>query len=157
MDMRHAGHDHPGPLLGAIWGHWAIYTHHKVQPAALHCSLAKQNGQHGHGRILINDAAKQQNPTSCRGYFFLKVAIDRAPGALSIAGLEKKYPLWEVGFRCFAASLIRILPRPCWPWPSWSTFGCYMGPLRHLHAPKGPTCGTILQPSHLGHARLVRW
>ena len=20
--------------------HWAIYTHHKVQPAALHCSLA---------------------------------------------------------------------------------------------------------------------
>ena len=40
---------------------------------------------------------------------------------------------------------------------SWSTFGCYMGPLGHLHAPKGPTCGTILQPSHLGHARLVRW
>ena len=27
----------------------------------------------------------------------------------------------------------------------------------HLHAPQGPTCGTTLQPSHLGHARLVRW
>ena len=49
------------------------------------------HGQHGHGRILINDAAKQRNPTSYRGYFFLKVAIDRGPGPLSIAGLEKKY------------------------------------------------------------------
>ena len=55
----------------------------------------------------------------------------------------------------FAAPLIRILPWPCWPWPFWSIFGCYIGPLRHLHAPQGPTCGTILQPSHLGHARLV--
>ena len=35
------------------------------------------------------------------------------------------------------------------------TFGWYIGPLHHLHAPQGPTCGTILQPSHLGHARLV--
>ena len=51
------------------------------------------HGQHGHGRILINDAAKQRNPTSYRGYFFLKVAIDRGPGPLSIAGLKKKYPL----------------------------------------------------------------
>ena len=48
------------------------------------------HGQHDHDRILINDAAKQRNPTSYRGYFFLKVAADRAPGALSIAGLEKK-------------------------------------------------------------------
>jgi hypothetical protein len=31
-----------------------------------------------------------------------------------------------------------------------------MGPLCHLHAPQGPTCGTV-QPSYLGHARLVRW
>ena len=31
----HAGHDHPGPLLDAILGHWAIYTHPKVQPVAL--------------------------------------------------------------------------------------------------------------------------
>jgi hypothetical protein len=36
----HAGHDHPGPLLGAILGHCAIYTHPKAQPAALYCSLA---------------------------------------------------------------------------------------------------------------------
>ena len=49
--------------------------------------------------------------------------------------------------------MIRILPWPCWPWPFWSTFGWYIGPLRHLHAPQGPTCGTILQPSHLGYAR----
>ena len=48
------------------------------------------HGQHDHDRILINDAAKQRNPTSYRGYFFLKVAIDRAPRALSIAGLKKK-------------------------------------------------------------------
>ena len=48
------------------------------------------HGQHGHDRILINDAAKQQNPASYRGYLFLKVAIDRAPGPLSIAGLKKK-------------------------------------------------------------------
>ena len=42
-----------------------------------------------------------------------------------------------------------------WPWPSWSTFGCYIRPLRHLHPLLGPTCHTILQlqPSHLGHAR----
>ena len=31
--------------------------------------------------------------------------------------------------------------------------GCYIGPLRHLHATQGPICGTTLQPSHLGHAR----
>ena len=37
------------------------------------------HGQHGHGRILINDAAN----------FILKVAIDRGPDPLSIAGLEK--------------------------------------------------------------------
>ena len=36
----HAGHDHPGPFLGAIWDHWAIYTHPKAQFAALYCSLA---------------------------------------------------------------------------------------------------------------------
>ena len=36
----HAGHDHPGPLLGAIWGHWTIYMHPNAQPAALYCSLA---------------------------------------------------------------------------------------------------------------------
>jgi hypothetical protein len=54
------------------------------------------HGQHGHDRILIiinvnvNAAAKQRNPASNRGYFFLKVAIDRAPRALSIAGLKKK-------------------------------------------------------------------
>ena len=41
--------------------------------------MVRVKGQHGHGRILINDAAKQQNPTSYRGYFFLKVAIDRGP------------------------------------------------------------------------------
>ena len=29
----------------------------------------------------------------------------------------------------------------------------YMEPLGHLHAPQGPTCGTILQPSHLAHTR----
>ena len=46
------------------------------------------HGQHGLGRILINDAAKQQNPTSFIRFFFVKVAIDRGP-----AGLEKKYPL----------------------------------------------------------------
>ena len=28
----------------------------------------------------------------------MKVAIDRGPGPLSIAGLKKKYPLQEVGF-----------------------------------------------------------
>ena len=27
-------------VLYGIWGHWTIYTHAKVQPAALHCSLA---------------------------------------------------------------------------------------------------------------------
>ena len=27
----------------------------------------------------------------------------------------------------------------------------------HLHSPLGPTCHTILQPSHLGHARTVGW
>ena len=109
------------------------------------------HGQQDHGRILINDAAKQQNPTSHRGYFSFKVAIDRAPGRLSIAGLKKKCPLQEVGFCCFAVSLIRILS-----WPCWSTFGCYIGLLCHLHAPQGPTHRTILQPSHQGHARLVR-
>ena len=57
------------------------------------------HGQHGHDRILINDAAKQRNPTSYRGFFFLKVAIDRAPGALSIAGLKKENLKQEVGFR----------------------------------------------------------
>jgi hypothetical protein len=36
----HAGHDHPGPLLAVILGHCATYTHPKVQPAALYCSLA---------------------------------------------------------------------------------------------------------------------
>jgi hypothetical protein len=38
----HAGHDHdhPVPLFGGILGHCAIYTHPKVQPAALYCSLA---------------------------------------------------------------------------------------------------------------------
>jgi hypothetical protein len=41
------------------------------------------HGQHGHGRILINDAAKQQNPTSHVRIFFLKVAID-------MAGKQKK-------------------------------------------------------------------
>ena len=35
-----AATSHPGPILDAIWGHCAIYTHQKVQPAALHCSLA---------------------------------------------------------------------------------------------------------------------
>jgi hypothetical protein len=54
----HAGHDHPGPLLGAILGHCAIYTHPKVQPVALHCSLATwcvlyaltaHKPAHGHG------------------------------------------------------------------------------------------------------------
>ena len=48
------------------------------------------HGQHDHDRILINDAAKQQNPTSYRGYFFSKVAIDRGPGPLSVAVLKKK-------------------------------------------------------------------
>ena len=33
------------------------------------------------------------------------------------------------------------------------TFGWYIRPLCHLHAPQGPTCGTTLQPSHLAHAR----
>ena len=28
-----------------------------------------------------------------------------------------------------------------------------MGALDHLNAPQGPTCGTILQPSHLAHTR----
>ena len=50
------------------------------------------HGQHDHDRILINDAAKQRNPTSYRGYFFLKVAIDRDQWLLSIAGLKKKIP-----------------------------------------------------------------
>ena len=50
------------------------------------------HGQHGHGGILINGAAKQRNPTSYRGYFVLKVAIDRGPGPLSIAGLKKNIP-----------------------------------------------------------------
>ena len=59
------------------------------------------HGQHDHDRILINDAAKQQNLTSYRGYFFLKVAIDRGAAPLSIAGPQKKIPK-EVGFRCFA-------------------------------------------------------
>ena len=56
------------------------------------------HGQHGHGRILINDATKQQNPTSYRGYFFLKVAIDRGPGPLSIAGLKKNIPYRKSDF-----------------------------------------------------------
>jgi hypothetical protein len=56
--------------------------------------------QHGHGRILITDAAncELQNPTSCKGVFFLKVAIDRAPGGLSIAGLKKKIPYRKLDF-----------------------------------------------------------
>ena len=49
-------------------------------------------------RILINDAAKQRNPTSYRGYIFLKVAIDRTPGALSIAGVKKNIPYRESDF-----------------------------------------------------------
>jgi hypothetical protein len=40
MTMLHAGHDHPGPLLGGILGHCATFTQPKVQPAALQCSLA---------------------------------------------------------------------------------------------------------------------
>ena len=28
-----------------------------------------------------------------------------------------------------------------------------MGPLRHIHAPQGPTCGTTLQPIHLAHTK----
>ena len=27
----------------------------------------------------------------------------------------------------------------------------------HIHPPLGPTCRTILQPSHLGHAMPVGW
>ena len=27
----------------------------------------------------------------------------------------------------------------------------------YLHSPQGPACRKILQPSHLGHARLVKW
>jgi hypothetical protein len=34
-------------------------------------------------------------------------------------------------------------------------FGCYIVPLRHLHASHGPTCGTTLQPSHMGHTRPI--
>ena len=56
------------------------------------------HGQHGYGRILINDAAKQQNPTSCRGFFFVKVAIDRGLGPLSIAGLKKNIPYRKSDF-----------------------------------------------------------
>ena len=36
-------------------------------------------------------------------------------------------------------------------------FGVLYWATGHLHAPQGPTCGTILQPSHLGHARPVGW
>ena len=55
------------------------------------------HGQHDHGRILINDAAncKIRLPV---GDFFLKVAIDRGPGPLSITGLKKKNTMQEVGF-----------------------------------------------------------
>ena len=136
-----------GPWGACRWRSGSIY-HPKMDQNG--------HGQHGHGMILINGAAKKRNPTSYRGYFFLRPAIDRGPGPLSIATFKKKS---QMGSRIlqFAAPLIRILPWPCWPWPFWSTFGWYIGPLRHLHAPQGPTCGTILQPSHLGHARLVRW
>ena len=37
----------------------------------------------------------------------MRPAIERAPEPLSIATF-KKYPTWEVGFRCFAAMLIKI-------------------------------------------------
>ena len=56
------------------------------------------HGQYGHGRILINDAAKQQNPTSHLRFLFLRPEIDMGPGALSIATLKKKNRKWEVGF-----------------------------------------------------------
>jgi hypothetical protein len=43
----HAGHDHPGPLLGAL-GHWASckLTKVKVQSAALHTSLQPSHLSH---------------------------------------------------------------------------------------------------------------
>ena len=82
--------------------------------------------QHGHGRILINDAAKQQNPTSCRGYFFWRPAMDRAPGALSIATFEKKS-----GSRC------------AWPWP-WSCAGlCAVKSHKTRHARSRLSCWLV--------------
>ena len=69
-----------GPWGACRWRSGPIY-HPKVDQDG--------HGQHGHGRILINAAAKQQNPTSCRGYFFWRPAMDRPPGALSIATFEK--------------------------------------------------------------------
>jgi hypothetical protein len=49
------------------------------------------HGQHGHGGILITDAAncKIRLPVV---FVFEGLAVDRAPGALSIAGLKKKNP-----------------------------------------------------------------
>ena len=40
MPMLHTGYDHPGPPLDAILGQWTVYTHTRIQPAVLHCSLA---------------------------------------------------------------------------------------------------------------------
>ena len=56
---------------GACWWRSDPIQHSKVGQ--------DDRGQHGHGRILINDAAKQQDPTSCVRFFFLRPVIDRAP------------------------------------------------------------------------------
>ena len=69
-----------GPWGACRWRSGPIY-HPKVDQDG--------HGQHDHGRILINDAENTKNPTSHVRFFFLKVAIDRAPGPLSIATFKK--------------------------------------------------------------------
>ena len=50
------------------------------------------HGQHGHGRILLNDAANCKVRFLMRDIIFLRPETGRAPGALSVSGLKKKYP-----------------------------------------------------------------
>ena len=42
----HAGHDHPGPFLGAIWDDWAIYTHPKPQGSTYRTTLQPSHLSH---------------------------------------------------------------------------------------------------------------
>ena len=55
--------------------------------------------------LQAKQAAKTGFPTSYEGYFFIRHAIDRAPGAQSISALKKKYPLKHPGNRHFVTCL----------------------------------------------------
>jgi hypothetical protein len=65
------------------------YLLHRGQSASKHASRQQNN---------IHFRRESQNPTSYWGYFVLKVAIHRAPGDLSVAGLKTKYLNRMLGF-----------------------------------------------------------